>query len=454
MDLRRAAWLLSSGLLALAEGCGDDSGALAVPPPTESQGAPASGATDVFAECDQAAGGTPCGDPGSGFHCIFNACVKNSCGDGYVGGIEECDDGDQVDGNGCSALCKLEKCGNGRLDSGEECDDGNDDDADRCSHCRRQSLDGGADASAEPPANQNCPTHGQLSVSPMMGAAGDILALSGDSIPGVEYQWGAQPVRETGEVDGPVKAAGNYATSQFQCDGRAAVQTWWLFQRVVSKGTCPPILDVFETPVSCEAAPDAGFDAGVVFGSDLPEAGASSDVGASDAGTGTDAAPADAGGAKPDGATAGGQDAGLSQGCRDCLAEQCSNYSGTDLYGPCFGQAAAGTLDPGPLTQPAFTQACVDAVVCSLTAPSGCGFDVAGPGRCYCGTDVDTCLKNGPVASAECLLPWEHASRCNAGDFQCVLGRFQQLDLPAAYAFFMIQCANDPIACGPKCTTK
>ncbi len=58
------------------------------------------------------------------------------CGDGHVTGTEECDDGNNGDGDGCSATCQVEpgwicegdpsvcqsSCGNGVLDQGEDCD--------------------------------------------------------------------------------------------------------------------------------------------------------------------------------------------------------------------------------------------------------------------------------------------------------------------------------------------
>lgn len=58
------------------------------------------------------------------------------CGNGVVEGDEECDDGNAVSGDGCSALCEdegTENCGNGTLDPGEECDDGNTVSGDGCS---------------------------------------------------------------------------------------------------------------------------------------------------------------------------------------------------------------------------------------------------------------------------------------------------------------------------------
>lgn len=60
------------------------------------------------------------------------------CGDGVVNQpTEQCDDGNNIDGDGCSAECLIEtvepRCGDGILDDGEQCDDGNNVDGDGCS---------------------------------------------------------------------------------------------------------------------------------------------------------------------------------------------------------------------------------------------------------------------------------------------------------------------------------
>ena len=47
------------------------------------------------------------------------------CGNGVVDPGEACDDGNQVDGDGCTATCQGASCGNGVVDPGEACDDGN-----------------------------------------------------------------------------------------------------------------------------------------------------------------------------------------------------------------------------------------------------------------------------------------------------------------------------------------
>jgi|GEM_PF-1851224 len=75
------------------------------------------------------------------------------CGDGLTANTEQCDDGNQVPGDGCSDTCTVESgwtctgtnpsgcmrlCGNGVLDPDEECDDANLTDGDSCSSlCKR-----------------------------------------------------------------------------------------------------------------------------------------------------------------------------------------------------------------------------------------------------------------------------------------------------------------------------
>src|SRR5262249_3012900 len=50
-------------------------------------------------------------------------CVLAQCGDGFLHlGVEECDDGNLIDGDGCSSMCKLPFCGAGVVEPGEQCD--------------------------------------------------------------------------------------------------------------------------------------------------------------------------------------------------------------------------------------------------------------------------------------------------------------------------------------------
>jgi cysteine-rich repeat protein len=76
-------------------------------------------------ECDD-------GNNVSGDGCSSTCDDEPICGDGVKEGNEQCDDGcggdactDADNGDGCSKSCKIEhRCGDGVKDAGEECDDG------------------------------------------------------------------------------------------------------------------------------------------------------------------------------------------------------------------------------------------------------------------------------------------------------------------------------------------
>lgn len=82
--------------------------------------------------------------------------MARSCSDGFRNPFEACDDGNLIEGDGCSKVCHVEygyecdhdpsnvnlpdvctkKCGNGLLnasDNAEQCDDGNKINSDGCS---------------------------------------------------------------------------------------------------------------------------------------------------------------------------------------------------------------------------------------------------------------------------------------------------------------------------------
>ncbi len=46
------------------------------------------------------------------------------CGDGVVNGVEECDDANDNEDDGCTSQCRFEACGDGFVQNGEDCDDG------------------------------------------------------------------------------------------------------------------------------------------------------------------------------------------------------------------------------------------------------------------------------------------------------------------------------------------
>ena len=73
-------------------------------------------------------------------HGCDSVCESQAvCGDGEVqspnaeGTYEQCDDGNTVSGDGCSAACQNEVCGDNIVQTGEQCDDGNTANGDGCS---------------------------------------------------------------------------------------------------------------------------------------------------------------------------------------------------------------------------------------------------------------------------------------------------------------------------------
>src|SRR5947209_5246490 len=73
-----------------------------------------------------------CGNPA----CVGVPACQPRCGNGIVDPGEQCDDGNDVNGDTCDSNCTTPACGNGIVDSGEQCDDGNDVNGDTCdSNC-------------------------------------------------------------------------------------------------------------------------------------------------------------------------------------------------------------------------------------------------------------------------------------------------------------------------------
>lgn len=67
---------------------------------------------------------------------IVLARSGDSCGNGRLDAAEACDDGNEIEGDGCDSNCTLSGCGNQITDASEECDDGNEADTDDClSNC-------------------------------------------------------------------------------------------------------------------------------------------------------------------------------------------------------------------------------------------------------------------------------------------------------------------------------
>ena len=114
------------------------------------------------ADCKHVEQGYACPTPGQ-------PCVSTVvCGDGKVTGTETCDDGNTADGDGCSASCQLEAgwtcstpgqpcvaaaCGDGIVAGNEQCDDGNTADGDGCSSTCTLERGFACDNGGDPPTS-------------------------------------------------------------------------------------------------------------------------------------------------------------------------------------------------------------------------------------------------------------------------------------------------------------
>jgi cysteine-rich repeat protein len=81
---------------------------------------------DTFDDDVEVAAGT---DPNN----LLDFPGSSVCGNSLLEGIEECDDGNLTNSDGCSSTCLLEFCGDTVIQSGEQCDDGNTTPGDGCS---------------------------------------------------------------------------------------------------------------------------------------------------------------------------------------------------------------------------------------------------------------------------------------------------------------------------------
>lgn len=76
------------------------------------------------------------------------------CGDGIVASGEGCDDNNAQDGDGCSSSCERETCGDGMKTPNEECDDGNQANDDGCSSSCKNEVCG--DGIVQPSRGEQC----------------------------------------------------------------------------------------------------------------------------------------------------------------------------------------------------------------------------------------------------------------------------------------------------------
>jgi cysteine-rich repeat protein len=126
------------------------------------------GVVDAGEECDD-------GNEIDGDACTNN-CTIAACGDGAVQeGAEGCDDGNEVDGDACTNACELAACGDGIVQEGVEgCDDGNSNEADECtSLCAAPSCEDGIQSGAESDVDCGGPMCSKCAVDAKCGGNSD-----------------------------------------------------------------------------------------------------------------------------------------------------------------------------------------------------------------------------------------------------------------------------------------
>jgi len=115
-----------------------------------------------------------------------DACeIESICGNDVLEEGEQCDDGNLENGDGCSDTCQIQNiCGNSVLEEGEACDDGNLINGDGCSDtCQIESICGnGALDPGELCDDGNLEDGDGCSASCMLEIAGNVPSLSGWSL--------------------------------------------------------------------------------------------------------------------------------------------------------------------------------------------------------------------------------------------------------------------------------
>jgi len=127
-----------------------------------------------------------------------------SCGDGifHPDNNEQCDDGNTVEGDGCSSSCQIEvpppRCGDGIFhpDNNEQCDDGNNNDGDGCSSICQVEPN-------FPPTASNVLISGTPEVGQVLTGSYDYADREGGLQGASTFRW----LHTDGEVDTPIDGA-------------------------------------------------------------------------------------------------------------------------------------------------------------------------------------------------------------------------------------------------------
>lgn len=368
------------------------------------QASDASVGPELVASCDGARDGTPCGDMGRNLHCLFDACVANACGDGIKAGLEECDDGNERDRDGCDSRCRVEPapgCGNGVKEPGEECDDGNLVNRDQCTeHCTVARCGDGIVSLGE-----ECDDGNKLDED---GCSNRCRPHTGG------------PKAGSG---GASAAAGRSGSPSAPSGGRGGSMAGASGSNAGSGG--------METPVAGMGGVAAGEG-----GSGSATAGMGGEGGgAAGMMPMTPVTPMTPLGGPP------------SAACMACRSTMCIDYqmSQIDLVAGCY---TAVNSSLGAMADDAtFNPECVAVVDCAYR--NNCAAGVRGLSECYCGSATDeACAMTGPAPDAKCVASIQAAARTT--DNTELSMRFSNFAYPVGWAFFLLECDHSlcAAACG------
>lgn len=381
-------------------GCGDDS-KIDLPEQSSSNGIDGtpngnggsqSDAGPRTVVCDGAPDGTPCGSPSDRTHCIFDACVRNACGDGVPAFGEECDDGDEEDGDGCSSRCKLEVkpgCGNGVLEPGEQCDDGNMSDADACTAACKNPRCGDGVVSRGEECDDGNVSNGDACTSKCEKPP--VLCGNNAMDPGEECDDGNTTDGDGCQGDCTLPKCGDgHVDGDEQCDDG-------------------------NTTAGDGCENDCTLP---VFGTGGTGSGGNGSGGTGSGGTGSGGTGS--GGTGSGGTGGNDEDAGTvtDSDCEACRETNCTNYQGyMNPVDGCFDTGADGMTarmvfgSTAAAFSPTYVQTCVDAIACARA--NGCGHTLGTiASDCYCGPfhsgfGLDECGTKGPEGTPPCRAAWE-----------------------------------------------
>ena len=155
------------------------------------------------------------------------------CGNGSPDPGEECDDGNQIDGDGCDSNCSFTACGNDIVTAGEQCDDGNLDALDCCDPSCQFETSGSSCDDGNPCTQPDTCQAGvcsgaeepEDSCREPIQAGKALLKLrdrSPDSKDRLLWKWGKGAVTSAGDLGDPVNGSTAYTLCMYDESGGAS----------------------------------------------------------------------------------------------------------------------------------------------------------------------------------------------------------------------------------------